>query len=45
MPLDLVKDLASIAVAVTSPLVWVVNAATQFRTITDWVERVRADSD
>lgn len=43
MPLDPVEDLASIAVAVTSPLVWVVNPATPFRTMPELVARVRAE--
>jgi tripartite-type tricarboxylate transporter receptor subunit TctC len=43
MPLDPVTDLAPIAVAVTSPLVWVVNPATPFRTMQMLVEQVRAE--
>ena len=43
MPLDPVEDLVPIAVAVTSPLVWVVNPATPFRTMPELVARVRAE--
>ncbi|MBL6077098.1 tripartite tricarboxylate transporter substrate binding protein [Belnapia sp. T18] len=43
MPLDPVKDLAPIAVAVTSPLVWVVNPAAPFQTMQMLVERTRAE--
>ena len=43
MPLDPVEDLASIAVAVTSPLVWLVNPATPFRSLPDMVARVQAE--
>jgi tripartite-type tricarboxylate transporter receptor subunit TctC len=43
MPLDPVEDLAPIAVAVASPLVWVVNPAAPFRTMPDLVARVRAE--
>jgi len=43
MPLDPVEDLASIAVAVTSPLVWVVNPDTPFRSMHDVVAKVRAE--
>jgi tripartite-type tricarboxylate transporter receptor subunit TctC len=43
MPLDPVEDLASIAVAVTSPLVWLVNPSTPFRSLADMVARVQAE--
>ena len=43
MPLDPVADLTPVAVAVTSPLVWVVNPATPFRTLPELVARVRAE--
>jgi tripartite-type tricarboxylate transporter receptor subunit TctC len=43
MPLDPVEDLASIAVAVTSPLVWLVNPATPFRSLPDMVARLQAE--
>ena len=43
MPLDPVEDLAPIAVAVASPLVWVVNPAAPFRTMPELVARVRAE--
>lgn len=43
MPLDPVEDLAAIAVAVTSPLVWLVNPATPFRTLPEMVARVQAE--
>ncbi|MBR0646939.1 Bug family tripartite tricarboxylate transporter substrate binding protein [Plastoroseomonas hellenica] len=45
MPLDPVADLAAVAVAVTSPLVWVVNPATPFRTMPGLVAQVRAEPD
>lgn len=45
MPLDPVEDLAAVAVAVTSPLVWVVNPATPFRTMPGLVAQVRAEPD
>jgi tripartite-type tricarboxylate transporter receptor subunit TctC len=45
MPLDPVEDLAPVAVAVTSPLVWVVNPATPFRTMPGLVAQVRAEPD
>ena len=45
MPLDPVADLASIAVAVTSPLVWVVNPAAPFNTMPELVARVRAEPE
>ena len=40
-PLDPVDDLASICVAVTSPLVWVANPGAPFRTMPEFVEKVR----
>jgi len=43
MPLDPVEDLAAISVAVTSPLVWMVNPATPFRSLAEMVARVRAE--
>lgn len=43
MPLDPVEDLAPIAVAVASPLVWVANPAMPFRTMPELVARVRAE--
>lgn len=45
MPLDPVEDLAPIAVAVTSPLVWVVNPASPFQDMAGLVARVRAEPD
>jgi tripartite-type tricarboxylate transporter receptor subunit TctC len=42
-PLDPVEDLASITVAVTSPLVWLVNPTTPFRSLPDTVARVQAE--
>jgi tripartite-type tricarboxylate transporter receptor subunit TctC len=42
MPLDPVEDLAAVAVAVTSPLVWVVNPAAPLRDMPDLVAKVRA---
>ncbi|MCO6416390.1 tripartite tricarboxylate transporter substrate binding protein [Siccirubricoccus sp. KC 17139] len=43
MPLDPVEDLASIAVAVTSPLVWSANPAAPFRTLPEMVARVQEE--
>ncbi|MBL6455604.1 tripartite tricarboxylate transporter substrate binding protein [Belnapia sp. T6] len=43
MPLDPVEDLAPVAVAVTSPLVWVVNPGLPFRTMPELVAKVRAE--
>ena len=43
MPLDPVADLAAVSVAVTSPLVWVVNPATPFRSMADLVQKARAE--
>ena len=45
MPLDPVEDLAAIAVAVTSPLVWVVHPGAPFRTMPELVARVAAEPD
>ena len=45
MPLDPVEDLAPISVAVTSPLVWVVNPASPFQDMVGLVARVRAEPD
>ena len=43
VPLDPVEDLAPVAVAVASPLVWVVNPTAPFRTMPELVARVRAE--
>src|SRR3954464_9615639 len=43
MPFDPVDDLAAIAVAVTSPLVWSVNPATPFRSLPEMVARVQEE--
>jgi tripartite-type tricarboxylate transporter receptor subunit TctC len=43
MPLDPVEDLAPVAVAVASPMVWVVNPDAPFRTMPELVARVRAE--
>ena len=43
MPLDPVDDLASISVAVTSPLVWTVNPSLPFRSMPEFVARVQAE--
>ena len=43
MPLDPVEDLAPVAVAVSSPLVWVVNPGAPFRTMPELVARARAE--
>ncbi len=45
MPLDPVADLAAIAVAVTSPLVWVVNPASPFTSMPQLVAKVKAEPD
>lgn len=45
MPLNPVEDLAAVAVAVTSPLVWVVNPAAPFRTMAELVAAARAEPD
>jgi tripartite-type tricarboxylate transporter receptor subunit TctC len=42
MPLDPVDDLASIAVATTSPLVWLANPNAPFKTMREFVEKVQA---
>ena len=42
MPLDPVEDLASIAVATTSPLVWLANPNAPFKTMREFVEKVQA---
>ena len=42
MPLDPVDDLSSISVAVTSPLVWMVNPALPFRTMPELIAKVQA---
>ncbi len=41
-PLDPVDDLASICVAVTSPMVWLANPNAPFRSMPEFVEKVRA---
>lgn len=43
MPLDPVDDLASISVAVTSPLVWVVTPSLPFRNMPDFVAKAQAE--
>ena len=43
MPFDPVDDLQSISVAVTSPLVWVVNPALPLRTMPEFIARVQAE--
>ena len=43
MPLDPVDDLASISVAVTSPLVWTVNPALPFSTMPEFIAKVQAE--
>ena len=43
MPLDPVDDLASISVAVTSPLVWVVTPSLPFRTMPEFLARAQAE--
>jgi tripartite-type tricarboxylate transporter receptor subunit TctC len=43
MPFDPVDDLSSISVAVTSPLVWVINPALPFRTMPEFIARVQAE--
>ena len=45
MPLDPVADLAAVAVAVTSPLVWVANPAAPFRSMPELVAKVKAEPD
>ena len=43
MPLDPVDDLASISVAVTSPLVWTLNPALPFKTMPEFIAKARAE--
>ncbi len=43
MPLDPVDDLASISVAVTSPLVWVVTPSLPFKTMPEFVAKAQAE--
>jgi tripartite-type tricarboxylate transporter receptor subunit TctC len=43
MPLDPVDDLSSISVAVTSPLVWVINPALPFKTMPEFIAKVQAE--
>ena len=43
MPLDPVDDLSAISVAVTSPLVWVVNPALPFRSMPEFIARAQAE--
>ena len=43
MPLDPVDDLASISVAVTSPLVWVVTPSLPFRTMPEFIAKAQAE--
>ena len=43
MPLDPVDDLTSISVAVTSPLVWVINPDLPLRTMPEFIARVQAE--
>ena len=43
MPFDPVEELSSISVAVTSPLVWVLNPALPFRTMPEFIARVQAE--
>ncbi|WP_149536495.1 Bug family tripartite tricarboxylate transporter substrate binding protein [Siccirubricoccus phaeus] len=43
MPLDPVEDLAAIAVAVTSPLVWSANPGAPFRSLPEMVARVQEE--
>lgn len=45
MPLDPVEDLAPIAVAVASPLVWVVNPASPFQDMRGLIARVQTEPD
>lgn len=45
MPLNPVEDLAAIAVAVTSPMVWVVNPSGPFHSMPELVARVKAEPD
>src|SRR5215213_6513864 len=43
MPFDPVDDLSSISVAVTSPLVWVINPALPFKTMPEFIAKVQAE--
>ena len=43
MPLDPVDDLASISVAVTSPLVWAINPSLPFKTMPEFLAKVQAE--
>ncbi len=43
MPLDPVDDLSSISVAVTSPLVWVINPSLPFKTMPEFIAKVQAE--
>jgi tripartite-type tricarboxylate transporter receptor subunit TctC len=43
MPLDPVDDLSSISVAITSPLVWVVNPSLPFKTMPEFIAKVQAE--
>jgi tripartite-type tricarboxylate transporter receptor subunit TctC len=43
MPFDPVDEFASISVAVTSPLVWVVTPSLPFRTMKEFIARVQAE--
>ena len=43
MPFDPVEEFASISVAVTSPLVWLLNPAQPFRTMPEFIARVQAE--
>ena len=43
MPLDPVDDLASISVAVTSPLVWTINPSLPFKTMPEFIAKAKAE--
>jgi tripartite-type tricarboxylate transporter receptor subunit TctC len=43
MPFDPVDALSSISVAITSPLVWVVNPALPFKTMPEFIAKVQAE--
>jgi tripartite-type tricarboxylate transporter receptor subunit TctC len=43
MPFDPVDELASISVAITSPLVWVINPALPFKTMPEFLAKVKAE--
>ena len=43
MPLDPVDDLASISVAVTSPLVWVVTPSLPFKSMPEFIAKAKAE--